>query len=304
MSERVDEARRALGRVGAHIPQVGVPQLPATAVQLDAIRRLERAGFGAAWTNEDIGGKDVFVQIAMLLAATERITLGTDIANIWARAPQIAHAAAAQIADAHPGRFVLGLGAGYPYQAAAVGREYKPLTNLRDYLAQMRQPTPVVAPLDAPYACVLGAHGPKMLELARTAADGAFPVIVPPSFTTTVRDALGPDGLLVVGVTLVVGEDRAGAKPVAQAVLSGLLSFPGSPYAANLVRFGFAEADVLAAADTVLDEIVGYGNGADVATLVDAHIAAGADHVVLMPVTGDFELQLQQLEQVAPSLRF
>jgi hypothetical protein len=53
--------------------------------QRDAVRRLERAGYCTAWTNEAIGGKDALVQIAVLLAATERMVFGTGIANIWAR---------------------------------------------------------------------------------------------------------------------------------------------------------------------------------------------------------------------------
>ena len=57
---------------------------------------------------ETVGGKDPLVQLALLLAATERITFGTGIANIWARAPQTAHAAAALLAQAYPGRLFSG----------------------------------------------------------------------------------------------------------------------------------------------------------------------------------------------------
>jgi alkanesulfonate monooxygenase SsuD/methylene tetrahydromethanopterin reductase-like flavin-dependent oxidoreductase (luciferase family) len=46
----------------------------------------------------------------MLLAATERMTFGSAIANIWGRLPQTARGAAALLADAYPGAFVLGLG--------------------------------------------------------------------------------------------------------------------------------------------------------------------------------------------------
>ena len=49
----------------------------------------------AAWTNEVVGGKDALVQLAVLLAATERMVFGTSIANMWVRPPQTAHGAAA-----------------------------------------------------------------------------------------------------------------------------------------------------------------------------------------------------------------
>ncbi len=70
------------------------------------------------------------------------MTFGTGIANIWARAPQTAHGAAAMLARAYPGRFVFGLGSRYPQQAAAVGREFgSPLAAMRDYLQRMAAPT-------------------------------------------------------------------------------------------------------------------------------------------------------------------
>jgi alkanesulfonate monooxygenase SsuD/methylene tetrahydromethanopterin reductase-like flavin-dependent oxidoreductase (luciferase family) len=91
------------------------------------------------------------VQVALLLPATERMTFGTGIANIWARAPQTTRGAAAMLSQAFPGRFVLGLGSGYPQQAAAVGREFgSPLAAMRDYLERMAAPTMTPAP-EAPY---------------------------------------------------------------------------------------------------------------------------------------------------------
>lgn len=44
------------------------------------------------------------MQLAVLLAATERMVFGTSIANISARPAQTMHAAAAQLAQAYPGR--------------------------------------------------------------------------------------------------------------------------------------------------------------------------------------------------------
>ncbi len=52
------------------------------------------------------------------------MVFGTSIANMWARPAQTAHDAAAQLAEAFSGRFVLGLGVGYPQQATSVGREF------------------------------------------------------------------------------------------------------------------------------------------------------------------------------------
>jgi hypothetical protein len=113
-------------------------------VQRDAVRRLERAGYQSVWNNEGVGGKDGLVQLGVLLAATERMAFGSAIANIWARPPQTAHGAAVLLADAYPGRFVLGLGVGYPFQAVQIGRDYgRPLATIRDYFEQMTAEQPL-----------------------------------------------------------------------------------------------------------------------------------------------------------------
>jgi probable F420-dependent oxidoreductase len=198
-STMVEAARRALGRVGASLP-VPATSAPPIDLQRDAVRRLERAGYRAAWTNETVGGKDALVQLAVLMAATERMVFGTCIANIWARPAQTAHGAAALLAQAYPGRLVLGLGVGYPEQAASVGREFgRPLATLRDYLDRMGAPTQLPAP-DVAYPRIIGANGPKMLELAGEITDGAMPALQPPEFTAQARQVLGPDKLLVIFV--------------------------------------------------------------------------------------------------------
>jgi probable F420-dependent oxidoreductase len=206
----IEAVRQSLGPVGAFLPFSSDAAAPMDE-QRDAVRRLERAGYRAAWTNEGVGGKDALVQLAVLLAATERMTFGTGIANIWARSPQTAHGAATVLADAYPGRFVLGLGVGYPAQAASAGRDFgKPLGTMREYLDRMSAPTQMPA-LDAQYVRIVGANGPKMQALARDMADGAIPAMVTPSATAQAREILGPDKLLVVLVRMDVGSGEVAA---------------------------------------------------------------------------------------------
>jgi probable F420-dependent oxidoreductase len=212
---RVEAARRALGPVGAFLP-VPTTGAPPIDLQRDAVRRLERVGYRAAWTNEGIGGKDALVQLALLMAATERMVFGTGVANIWARSPQTAHGAAALLAQAYPGRFVLGLGVGYPEQAASVGREFgRPLATMRDYLERMAAPTQLPVP-DVAYPRIIGANGPKMLALAGEMTDGALPATQPPTFTAQARQVLGPDKLLVIFMH--ADAEQGGASAIAAAV--------------------------------------------------------------------------------------
>jgi probable F420-dependent oxidoreductase len=211
-------------------------------LQRDAVARLEAAGYRTVWTNEVLG-KDALVQLGVLLAATDQIVFGTCIANIWARPAQTMHAAAAQLAEAYPGRFALGLGVGYPEQAASVAKEFgRPLSTMRDYLQRMDEQTWPPAP-DAAYPRIIAANGPKMLALAADIADGAMPAMQPATFTAHARETLGPDKLLVVGLGAVPDVD------------------------------------------------------------VSAHLAAGADHVTLLPpLDGDFETGVEALEKLAPAV--
>ena len=296
----VEAARRMLGPVGVFLPFSRTSASSAD-LQREAVRRLERAGYRAAWTNEAVGGKDALVQLAVLLAATERMVFGTGIANIWARAPQTAHGAAALLAQAFPGRFVLGLGVGYPQQAASVGREFgSPVATMRGYLDQMGAPTQLPAP-DVAYPKIIGANGPKMLALSGEIADGALPAMVPPEFTAQARQLLGSDKLLVVGLAVVANADPDPAKATARQTVAGRLGQPGT-YAATMARLGYSEREITEVSDRLVDGIVGYGDAAAIAAKVREHLAAGADHVMVMATGTDFADGVDQLEQLAPTL--
>jgi probable F420-dependent oxidoreductase len=300
METVVEAARRALGPVGVFLP-FSIASAPSADEQRAATRRLEDAGYRAAWTNEAVGGKDALVQIAVLLAATERLVLGTSIANIWARPPQTAHGASALLAQAFPGRFVLGLGVGYPQQAASVGRDYgRPIATMRGYLEQMVAPTQFPAP-DVAYPKVVGANGPRMLALGAELADGAMPAMVPPAFTAQARQQLGPDKLLVVGMAFVADADPDRALAAARQRVAGRLAMAGT-YAATLAGLGYTGQEITEVSDRLVDAVVAHGEAAAIAAKVAEHLAAGADHVMLMPAASDATVGIGELEQLAPAL--
>lgn len=235
----VEGIRAALGPIGASLP-ASFTQLPAISEQRSLVRQLEEAGYRAVWLNETVGGKDVLVQAALLLAATDHLVVGTSIANVWARPAVTAHAAAAQLAEAYPGRFVLGIGVGFAAQATLVGREYgPPLATARAYLAAMDTPTAPIAPT-AYYARVLGANGPRMMAVAAELADGAMPAMQSAAFTADARRVLGPDKLLVVLVeaprepAAAAGLAREHLDAGADHVIAG--SSLGSEFAAGVQR--------------------------------------------------------------------
>jgi probable F420-dependent oxidoreductase len=299
MAAAVDAAREALGPVGVCLP-VSFTSAPHADLQREAVQRLEHAGYQSVWTNEVIG-KDAFVQLGVLLAATERLVFGTYVANIWARPAQTMHAAAAQLAQAYPGRFVAGLGVGYHEQAASTGREFgAPLVTMRDYLDRMDSPTWPPAP-DGVYLRVIAANGPKMLALAGEIADGAMPAGLPAKFTAQAREVLGPDKLLVVGLSIIPDADADRAKAAARERVSGTLGAPS--YAARIAALGYSAREIAEVDDRLVDAIVAHGDSAAIAVKVHEHLAAGADHVtLLLPIGGEFACGIDQLEQLAPAL--
>ncbi len=295
----VDAARQSLGPVGTYLP-VPFRSAPPLSLQRDAAARLEQAGFPALWINDPVGGKDTMVQLAALLGATGQLTLGTGIANIWSRAPQTAHGAAAMLAQAYPGRVVLGLGAGYPHQAAAVGREFgSPLAAMRDYLERMTAPTMTPVP-DGPYPRIVAANGPRMLALAREQADGALPAGLPAGFTAQVRETLGPDKLLVVGLSVILDVSDPGA--ALEQARSGIAASLGrSWYADAVARLGYEGQRPDSVSDELVRSVVACTGPDSVAALTRAHLAAGADHVTLLTSSAaDLASGVAQLEALAP----
>ena len=197
-ADLVAQARQRLGPVGAFIGVAA--QAPAAAVQGEGVRRLESAGWQALWTNE-IVGTDALVRASLWLAVTDRVVIGTCIANAWARPAQTAHAAATQLAQAYPHRFVFGLGVGRVEQATAVGRSFgSPVAIARSYLR---------GTCEASYPRILAANGPQLLAVAGELADGALPAGQPPDATAAARAVLGADKLLVIYMPFTASDTAA-----------------------------------------------------------------------------------------------
>src|SRR3954469_22268987 len=145
------------------------------------------------WTGEAVG-REVLTAAQMLLAATDTLVVATGIANVWARDALAMAAGQLAVAEAFPGRFVLGIGVPPKPLLDVRGQDYgKPLSFMRDYLAGMDHGYEVYrATAPAPHPPrVLAALGPKMLELAAERADGAHTYFVPPEHTARARETLG-----------------------------------------------------------------------------------------------------------------
>ncbi|GAA2329515.1 LLM class F420-dependent oxidoreductase [Streptomyces caniferus] len=288
-----------IGRVG--VWHGGLGRVPG-AVAREAAAEIEQLGYGALWFGESPGTESMSLA-GLLLAATERITVATGIANIWVRDASAAHAAAQSLAEAYDGRFLLGLGASHAPLVDARGHRYaKPLAAVRAYLDAMDE-APYDGPVaDPPPGRVLAALGPKMLELARDHAAGAHPYFVTPEHTARAREILGTGPLLAPEQAVLLESDPATARSLAREHHTHLyLQLPN--YTGNLRRLGFGDEDFAdGGSDRLVDAIVAWGDVDAIRRRVQEHHDAGADHVALQPLAPQRGLGLEQLRELAPAL--
>jgi probable F420-dependent oxidoreductase len=263
---------------------------------------VESLGYSTLWLPDTVG-RDPFAHIAWLASQTRTLQFATGIANIFHRHPGPMKQAANTLGEQSGGRFVLGLGVSHgPLVAGLRGLDYsKPLTTMREYLAAMSaSPFRGVEPAE-PVPVVLAALGPKMLELAASAADGAHPYWTTPEHTALAREALGPDRLLCVEQKVVLATDAGAAREAAKAALSVYADLPN--YRNNWKRLGFGDDDIDHRADRFVDAVVVWGDEDRLRAGVRAHYDAGATHVCIQPVSteGPRVLDRKVLELLAPA---
>jgi probable F420-dependent oxidoreductase len=297
-AERRD-ARARVGRVG--VWSFALDELPAGG-ERQTVAEIEDLGYPSLWIPEGLSSKEIIAHASLLLAASERLTIATGIANMWARDPVALANAARLLADDHPGRFVLGIGVGHSYSTEVRGSRYeRPWSGMRAYLEGMDD-APSSGPEPAhPAPRLLAALGPRMLELAAERTAGAHTYFVPVEHTVAARQTLGAEPVLAVEQTVVLESDPSAARRFARGFAADYLELPN--YANNLRRLGFTDEDVAGSgSDRTIDAVVACGGVDRIVDRVRAQLDAGADHVAVQVVAGAGETGLRQLRELAPSL--
>lgn len=281
-----------LGAVGIWTSQLDYQ--PARQAQ-EAAAELEQLGFGAIWLPE-AAGREALTNAGLLLARTSRIVVATGIANIYARDAMAMAAAQKTLAEAYPGRFLLGLGVSHaPLVERFRGHRYeKPVPTMRAYLDAMdRAAYQAVPPATEPLR-VLAALGPKMLQLAAERAAGAHPYFVTPEHTARAREILGANRLLAVEQAVVLETDSIKAREIARAYYMAM-HLDLANYVTNLRALGFTDDDFTnGGSNRLVDAIVAWGDIGAIMARVRAHHSAGADHVCLQVLTADRRALPQQ----------
>lgn len=268
------------------------------------VDELDELGFGAVWVPEAVG-REAFTNASLLLRGGTDIVVATGIASIWARDAMAAGAAHRTLTEAHPERFLLGLGVSHEVMVEGVrGHDYsKPFSAMQAYLDGMDRTLFMAAPPTAEPQRVLAALGPKMLGLARDRAAGAHPYFVPPEHTAVARETLGEGPLLAVEQAVVLETDPTKARDAARTHTRTYTGLPN--YSSNLRRLDptLTEDDFAhAGSDRLVDTIVAWGTMDDVLARVQAHHDAGADHVCIQVVDGGTDVPVQAWRDLSTAL--
>ncbi|MFI6600021.1 LLM class flavin-dependent oxidoreductase [Nonomuraea sp. NPDC050536] len=149
----------------------------------------EDLGFDGVWVADHYFHRDATPALALMAAATERVTLGTAVVSPLLRHPALLASSTATLNEVSGGRFVLGLGAGgYEFASELAIRPRSPLGLTREAVEIVRGLQDGRAEVEGETFTTRGAlrfaagrspiylagRGPKMLALAGEIADGVI----------------------------------------------------------------------------------------------------------------------------------
>jgi len=260
------------GQFGIWTPEFEAQQASMTR---ESVQELDGLGWQAVWIPEWDGGREALAHAGFLLSCTEHITVVNGIARIWSRAARSTQGGAALLADAYPGRHLLGLGFG----AERPGT--KPLPAMREYLDEMDAMASAVFLPRAPVRRLLAAYGPKMLEMARDRAEGAHTYLVPVRHTAQTRQVLGDGPFLGVEHGVLFESDPEKARSIAREHLH--MYFTSKYNIDKFLRLGYTEADIDGGrgSDRLVDDLVVWGDIDTIVRKLHGQLDAGADHVAV-----------------------
>lgn len=151
----------------------------------DAAALAERLGFHRVWfPDSQLIWRDVWMALTLAAAKTRRIELGTAVTNVVTRHPSVIASATRTLQELAPGRFALGLGAGWS-SAGMIGLPMTPHGEFVDTVARIEtllrggeadfngkraRLTGAAGPCDI----LIGTQGPRNLRHAGARAKGVI----------------------------------------------------------------------------------------------------------------------------------
>jgi len=157
-------------------------------------RLAERNDFASVWVAEHYFSRDAIVTASVLLSQTKRVRVGTSVINPYTRHPALLGMTSATLDEMSGGRFILGLGTGFPHwiegqmgiqlgsPMTALFESFRIIRNMLDRSAsELKGRRFIVHDVSLGFnmkssrvPIYLAAVGPKMLKKAAQLADGVI----------------------------------------------------------------------------------------------------------------------------------
>ncbi len=313
---------------------------------LDYVQYAESRGFEAVWQAESRLVRDAIVPMAAYAAVTAKLKVGSGVINNWTRNIGLLAATFLTLDDLAPDRMICGLGAWWDPLARNVGIDRrKPLTAMRETVEVLRRLLNMERvtfegefiqvngiELDVVHGrreprkvpIMIGATGPKMMELTGEISDGAvLNYCVPPEYNDEALEQLDR-GARKAGRTVAdidrpqlivcsVDEDRdkaidttrgllcqylaqqphiAKASGVSEEVVAGIQSILGWPATHEQIQ----AAKHLVPED-LIHGITASGTPNEARAKVKEYMDRGCTCPILYPVGGDVKLLIDTFAQ-------
>ena len=281
-----------LGRFGVFTWDPGSSFLDlGLAVTPEQAQDIERLGYRTLWVTGSPAAELSFAE--PLLESTTALKVATGIVNIWTADAKTVADSFHRINTAHPGRFVLGIGAGHPEHTEHYRKPYDALVDYLDELDEYRVPA---------NQRVLAALGPRVLRLAAERTAGAHPYNTTPEHTAQAREIIGPNALLAPEhKVLPIADAQEALRGRPQGSEHIQLPQPHE-LREQLQAAGFhRRRPHPARSDKFVEALVAYGTPDDIAHRLREHLRAGANHVVIQVLGGSDKL-LPTLSDLADAL--
>lgn len=286
-----------------------IPGLGWNARDIQAVAsQAEDAGFDAIFAAEV--NNNVMATAQLMGSATSRIAVGTWVANVYLRHSYACAQAAALIADATEGRFILGLGVSHPSVNKALGIEMpRPAETLRGYATDVRNWLNGVGPathVDQRPALrqvpiYVAALVSNAVELGGEIADGIMPFLwtaerVARSARWAARGREKAPNLpaldLTLGLPTFLGEDLDAMRDAARQNLVLYTTFPAfqrlfraSGFIEEAARMEQGEG-LASLTDRLLDAICLIGTRSRCQEQLQSFRSAGVDMPIIVPPIG------------------
>ncbi|MDA1073437.1 MAG: LLM class flavin-dependent oxidoreductase [Proteobacteria bacterium] len=248
-------------------------------------QQLETLGYETLWLPE-LFGREPVATAGYLLGRTERLNLGTGIANIYVRDAHALAQTRQTLCELSEGRFVLGLGVSNAGLVGSRGHTWQaPIKKMGvclKTLNSIRVESPKPAHLGPIY---IAAHGPQLQDLASKEANGVITYLMPPEHTARSRERIGSQTKLLTAAMFLAETDASVAREKARKALAYYVTL--DYYHREWRKLGFEDGDfVYGGSDRLIDMLVAWGDEDTLQARLQAYTQAGADSVIVLPIGG------------------